>query len=121
MTWNPCRIRTGTYFSGALEQAEDNLVKVRMNEGSLVRLEKDARGIVVECTEGTLWITQENDLTDHFLCPGECFVIDKKRLVIISAIEDIRVTIRLSGFSCARLRKKIRHQEELFRIIFLQR
>ena len=64
-----------------------------MNEGSMVRLERDTRGITIGCTEGILWITQKDDFTDYLLHSGERLVVDRKGLVIITALTDTKASI----------------------------
>jgi len=44
---------------------------------------KDARGARLRAVEGTLWVTIDNDLRDIVLDPGETFVVDSNRPLIV--------------------------------------
>ncbi|MEZ0396760.1 MAG: DUF2917 domain-containing protein [Anaerolineales bacterium] len=45
------------------------------------------RGAEIRCLEGVLWITQEGDLRDYILKPGETFVTDRKGKVVLQALK----------------------------------
>ncbi|MDI6728935.1 MAG: DUF2917 domain-containing protein [Thermodesulfovibrionales bacterium] len=98
MRLNPCNIKAGSNFSGTIAHAGDNPIKICMYEDSMVRLERDARGIIIGCTEGILWITQQDDFTDYLLHSGERLTINRKGLVIITALTDTKALISLSEF-----------------------
>ncbi len=95
MRLNPCNIKAGSQFSGTIEHAGDNPIKICMNEGSMVRLERDARGIIIGCTEGILWITQKDDFTDYLLHSGERLTINRKGLVVITSLSDAKAELLL--------------------------
>ena len=44
---------------------------------------KDARGARVRAVQGTLWITIDNDVRDIVLDPGESFVVDSNRPLVV--------------------------------------
>ena len=44
----------------------------------------------VECVSGTLWVTQDGDLRDIVLAPGESFAFDHRGDALISALADSR-------------------------------
>jgi len=44
---------------------------------------KDARGARLRAVEGTLWVTIDNDLRDIVLDPGESFVVDSNRPLVV--------------------------------------
>ena len=48
----------------------------------------DARGTSVRAISGVLWITQEGDYVDHFVEPGDCFVIEHAGLTVVSAMTE---------------------------------
>jgi hypothetical protein len=52
---------------------------------------QDARGTVLGCSRGTLWITQDNDPRDIVLAAGERFVLDRDGLALVQAIDDADV------------------------------
>ena len=47
---------------------------------------RDGRGLTVRCLAGLLWITQYGDSDDHVLEAGECFVLDRPDLALVSAL-----------------------------------
>jgi hypothetical protein len=44
---------------------------------------KDARGARLRAVQGTLWVTIDNDLRDIVLDPGESFVVDSNRPLVV--------------------------------------
>ncbi len=95
MRLNSCNIKAGSNFSGTIEHAGDNPIKICMNEGSMARLERDARGVIIGCIEGILWITQKDDFSDYILHSGDCLVINKNGLVVITALSTARAELLL--------------------------
>ena len=53
-----------------------------------------ARGAVVTCVRGAVWLTQDDDPRDVILEPGQRFVIDGNRLALVSPFEPSRVTVQ---------------------------
>ncbi len=53
-----------------------------------------ARGAVVTCVHGAVWLTQDDDPRDVILEPGQRFVIDGNRLALVSPFEPSRVTVQ---------------------------
>ncbi len=68
---------------------------VLLNKGQVWRVEGDLRGEVIHCEKGELWITQQGDLNDHFLKPGERFWVTRPGLVLVEAT-------RAARFHCSR-------------------
>ena len=62
-----------------------------LSKGSVLRLEGICKGAKVRCFSGALWVTQEGDFEDHFLDPGEKFVINRGGLVAVQVLEDARI------------------------------
>jgi hypothetical protein len=46
---------------------------------------RNGQGLVVRCLCGSLWITQDGDTDDVVLKAGECFVLDRRGLALVSA------------------------------------
>jgi len=46
---------------------------------------RHGRGLAVRCLAGALWITQDGDTDDVVLEAGECFVLDRAGLALVSA------------------------------------
>lgn len=57
-----------------------------------MRIEGDARGMVIGCTEGVVWLTQPGDGEDHFIAPGEMFAISRKGVVMVEAWRQACIT-----------------------------
>ncbi len=53
----------------------------------------DARGTLVRCLEGALWITQHDDLDDHVIAAGEAFRVDREGTVVVQATRPARLAI----------------------------
>jgi hypothetical protein len=49
---------------------------------------RDGRGLAMRCLAGALWITQDGDTDDVVLRAGECFVLDRAGLALVSAPTD---------------------------------
>ncbi len=60
-------------------------MKTVVHPGCSLVLTGDARGVVVICGQGVLWLTQERDARDHILSAGESFVVDRRGRVVISS------------------------------------
>jgi hypothetical protein len=46
---------------------------------------RDGKGLAVRCLAGSLWITQDGDSDDVVVKAGECFVLDRGGLALVSA------------------------------------
>jgi hypothetical protein len=46
---------------------------------------RDGQGLVVRCLAGALWITQDGDTDDVVVKTGECFMLDRRGLALVSA------------------------------------
>ena len=65
---------------------------IGMARGSLARID-DGRGIALEVWDGELWITQERDRRDHFVRPGQRFVVDRDGAVLAYALSGSHITL----------------------------
>ena len=52
-----------------------------------------ARGALVRCLEGLVWITQDGDRADHIVSAGDTFRVDRDGSVIVQATRPARVAI----------------------------
>ena len=52
-----------------------------------------ARGALVRCLEGLVWITQDGDRADHIVAAGDSFRVDRDGSVIVQATRPARVAI----------------------------
>jgi hypothetical protein len=46
---------------------------------------RDGQGLAVRCLGGALWITQDGDSDDIVLKAGQCFVLDRPGLALVTA------------------------------------
>ena len=53
----------------------------------------DIAGVGIECQSGCVWLTLDNDTRDLVLEPGERFVGDIHRRVLVSAIEASSISV----------------------------
>lgn len=51
----------------------------------------------IECLEGCLWVTQDNDVRDLVLDAGQAVTIDREQRVLIQALEPARLRISAAG------------------------
>jgi hypothetical protein len=66
-----------------------------LSQGKIWRVDGDLKGEMIECLDGTLWVTQKDDLVDYFLNPGERFWVTRPGTVVVQALRGAR-------FSCSR-------------------
>ncbi|BDV41099.1 hypothetical protein GURASL_00220 [Geotalea uraniireducens] len=67
---------------------------INLDRDETVRLEGDARGAIIACLAGVLWITQEGDATDHLVEAGGQFTVERQGLVLVEARRDAQLAIR---------------------------
>ena len=58
-------------------------VEVGLSDGELFAMSGDRRGTRLESLEGGFWVTQSGDPEDHWLRPGQTFVISRKGKVVV--------------------------------------
>ena len=68
---------------------------IQLQKGEVWRAEGDLRGEVFQCQKGMLWITQQGDLNDYILNPGERFWVTRPGTVLVESVKGAR-------FSCSR-------------------
>ncbi len=66
---------------------------VALESGQVLTLD-DAMGMRIQATAGTLWVTEEDDLVDHIVGPGDALVIAKPGRTVVQALAAARVSIR---------------------------
>jgi|GEM_PF-2847709 len=66
---------------------------VALEAESFRRLDGDNRWRMILCTRGEIWITQERDLEDYVLKPGDIFLVTQRGKVLIEALCDALVEI----------------------------
>ncbi|NNG01004.1 MAG: DUF2917 domain-containing protein [Desulfobacteraceae bacterium] len=63
-------------------------MKLLLPQHEIFRIDGDARGLVVRCKKGMLWLTQPGDHTDHILNQGDQITVDRKGCIAIMALDD---------------------------------
>ena len=61
-------------------------VDVSLTDGEVFAMSGDRRGIGLESLEGGFWVTQSGDPEDHWLKPGQRFVISRKGTVVVMGL-----------------------------------
>jgi hypothetical protein len=67
--------------------------QVTLSNRGLWRLDGDHRWQVIVCLMGSVWITQENDLQDYLLRPGQGFIITRPGVVLIQGRPDAQLQL----------------------------
>ena len=78
--------------------------KVKINFNTDITLDKfrlwdiegDRRSEMIRCLYGTLWITQEGDMQDYILEPGQDFWVTKSGTLIVQALENSKFKFSLN-------------------------
>jgi hypothetical protein len=80
------------HAKGAAMHTDLNLAATTLPRHALHRLE-GARGQLVSCLAGTLWITQQGDRRDLILEAGDDALIERDGLTLITALADARFVL----------------------------
>jgi hypothetical protein len=64
--------------------SNSEVVEVRLTDGELLAMPGDRRGTRLESLAGGLWVTQSGDPEDHWLAPGQTFVVSRKGKVVVT-------------------------------------
>ena len=65
---------------------------VRLTDGQTLRV-VDAAGSTLCCSEGTVWVTEENQQRDVVLKAGGCVTLERAGLTLISALSPASLSI----------------------------
>jgi len=66
---------------------------IELNAEESLRIEQGT-SIEVTCLSGVVWITQERDVRDLFLAPGESMSLRRRGLALVTALERSMVDVR---------------------------
>lgn len=77
----------------ALLNSQETETIDELGRGRSKNLGWTSRGKMISCLEGSLWVTQEQDLEDYILGPGESFMITVPGRVIVQALENSVFTV----------------------------
>ena len=61
-------------------------------KGGMARID-NGKGTLLQVKEGALWVTQEGDLRDHFIRPGQSFRLDRAGVTLAYALHDARFAL----------------------------
>jgi len=73
--------------------------EIALEKGASKRLTGIRQWGLVTCREGEIWITQEHDLKDYVLGPGDAFFITLPGNIVVQALKDSRIEI-LKSLKC---------------------
>jgi hypothetical protein len=91
MWWTEAK--TGTLDSQTQTPSEATMVRfatpvtLKLSQGEVIAWEQAATRVRV--VSGQVWITQRNDLVDHFLHHGQCFELRRGHGMLIGAEQDV--------------------------------
>lgn len=68
-----------------------------LKKGEMWKSPDDFHILSINCTQGTVWITQTGDAEDHLLQPGEVFETLEEGLVIMQSLTDCAAVAILRG------------------------
>lgn len=63
-----------------------------LEAGEVVTLD-DAAGTRIQARQGVVWVTQEGDLDDHILGPGEALVLECNGRTVVQAMRAAHVAL----------------------------
>ena len=69
------------------------VVRHTLAANTVLRLEPGSAGLSFTCVEGTVSVTQEHDLEDHVLLPGQRFEAAPRGVVVVWALSDAQVSV----------------------------
>jgi hypothetical protein len=72
------------------------LTEITLAKHKVWNIDGDRRGDVISCLNGTLWITQEDDLKDYILDAGQTFWVTKPGTVIVQALDNAQFKYSLN-------------------------
>jgi hypothetical protein len=64
----------------------DVRAEIDLNGAELLTLDVEPRCASITCTEGTLWLTQQNDQNDHVLKTGQSFTVLHAGTVLVQGM-----------------------------------
>ena len=64
-----------------------------LEPGQVVTLD-DARGVRIRATEGSVWVTYEDNQNDLIVGPGETLVVARNGRTVVQAMQATRVALQ---------------------------
>jgi len=71
---------------------KNTTVVIELDSGRLLPL-RDSRGVRVQCLEGALWLTQEDDGNDIVLLPGDSYDVERNGATLVQAVNRSRIAV----------------------------
>lgn len=78
---------------------------MKLPNGALLRIENDDECCAIRCLAGTLWITQERDVTDHLIAAGDDFEITQPGLTLVQALDPASIRLSREGKRCSKVQR----------------
>ena len=75
----------------AQESGDRNHLEFRAGE---LWHQADGAGLLINCLEGVIWVTEEGDLNDRIIKAGERFLISGRGLVVLEALTDAQICLK---------------------------
>lgn len=69
---------------------------IHLDKNELLEL-RNARGTLIQCHRGTLWITQEHDSGDVVLKAGDMFEIRRQGLTLVTSFDNAALSVVRPG------------------------
>jgi hypothetical protein len=66
--------------------SNSEVVEVSLSDGELLTIPGDRRGTRLVSLDGGLWVTQSGDPEDHWVAPGQTFVVSRKGKVVVTGM-----------------------------------
>ncbi|HEY8025364.1 MAG TPA: DUF2917 domain-containing protein [Burkholderiaceae bacterium] len=72
---------------------KDKRGRVVLQQGQVMRLGNGNLQHLI-CREGTIWVTQDGDVRDVILNAGQCMMLDRSGVFVLSAFTPAQVVLR---------------------------
>jgi hypothetical protein len=72
---------------------QEKIAPMVLNANKILKTYGDHHRKVITCLQGKVWVTQEGDLEDHVLSPGDEMTTYKDGVVLIQALGNASVKV----------------------------
>lgn len=86
-------VRTEPLSVPVVNLRQGMMERIELSAGELMRLSDANRWRIIVCRRGRVWVTQEADVRDYVLEPGQMFVIAQPGTVILQALRDAELVL----------------------------
>jgi hypothetical protein len=63
-----------------------------LGQGDMLRI-TDSRGLLVQVTQGTIWLTEERNHRDILLGPDQSYRLERMGLALVCALEPVTLSL----------------------------